>query len=307
MRSLLFSTILLAAGALTLPAQTSDTGTGADADEAALAADIYKLGVQYMSGDGVPRNETIGFRRFLAAAKRGNVEAQLAVAYCYAKGRGTTRDATAAVLWEERAAAQGNAAAQYAAGTSFFNGTGTTKNIRKALRYYRAAKAQQGVAKRDEAIAKKADAAIQYILTHENLDDGIDEPPPVAPPPPPPTLSLTVEKVQMSGLNTLDGIVLRDPSGRRHTLTQDWDKWFPNARVESVTGENVSVKIENGKFTELSAGQLKFTFIVEGKPHTVGIAKNATIPVRKRPDGAYELVPPAAGSAAAGATTPRQQ
>ncbi|WP_425537822.1 tetratricopeptide repeat protein [Pseudaminobacter soli (ex Li et al. 2025)] len=56
------------------------------------------------------------------AAKQGDVEAQIHLAYAYVNGDGAPKDVQAAIMWWREAAARGNAVAQHSLGVAYFNG-----------------------------------------------------------------------------------------------------------------------------------------------------------------------------------------
>src|SRR5208283_122096 len=63
--------------------------------------------------------------QMLAAARRGNVEAQIRLATAYADGDGLTQDYGEAAHWFGEAARHGDAGAQFSFGICHANGQGT--------------------------------------------------------------------------------------------------------------------------------------------------------------------------------------
>jgi TPR repeat protein len=75
----------------------------------------------------------------IAAAKKGNAEAQYRLGEMYDLGKGVPQDYAQAVQWYRRAAEQGHAPAQFALAEMYKNGDGVAKDIKEALRWYRRA------------------------------------------------------------------------------------------------------------------------------------------------------------------------
>jgi TPR repeat protein len=80
---------------------------------------------------------------FIKAAEQGNVDAQVFLAMNYLSGEGITKDESEAAKWLQKAAEQGNAVAQYILGTKYYDGEGVSKDTIEALKYLKAA-LQQG-------------------------------------------------------------------------------------------------------------------------------------------------------------------
>ncbi|GAB3626943.1 Secretory immunoglobulin A-binding protein EsiB [Pandoraea terrae] len=83
------------------------------------------------------------FEAKIKKAKRGDVDAQFAVAEAYRTGKGVDEDCAQALYWYRAAAGQGNVSAQNNLGTMFQRGIGTEKNSKMAVYWYRQA-AEQG-------------------------------------------------------------------------------------------------------------------------------------------------------------------
>lgn len=108
-----------------------------------------KLGFMYATGKGVERNYNLAFYWCYKAAEQGDVIAQYNLGLMYAKGQGVVKDNSLAVSWYGKAAAQGDAHAQYNLGEMYANGVGVAKDNKQAADLYRKA-AKQGLT---EAIA----------------------------------------------------------------------------------------------------------------------------------------------------------
>jgi len=102
----------------------------------------YNLGLCYVTGDGVEKDEREAVKWFLLAAGQGNADAQNHLGFCYDNGTGVEKDAREAVKWYRLAAEQGNAVAQSNLGVSYQDGTGVDKDEREAVKWYRLAAGQ---------------------------------------------------------------------------------------------------------------------------------------------------------------------
>jgi TPR repeat protein len=85
------------------------------------------------------------FAALKAKAERGDTEAQLSVASCYATGNGVAKDQAKSVKWLRKAAEQGSARAQCLLGLKYANGEGVKLDRFEAAHWLRRA-AQQGLA-----------------------------------------------------------------------------------------------------------------------------------------------------------------
>ena len=77
-------------------------------------------------------------------AASGNSDAQVSLGMMYLKGQGVAKDDQQAVFWFRKAAEQGNASAQHNLGVAYDFGHAVPKNDQLALTWYRKA-AEQGV------------------------------------------------------------------------------------------------------------------------------------------------------------------
>jgi len=90
----------------------------------------------------IPKNLPLSFKWALAAAKQGNVRAQVYTAECYDEGWGVEPNDESAFEWYMKAAEQENVDAQYMLGQYFEHGTGRDIDLIQALFWYRKAAAQ---------------------------------------------------------------------------------------------------------------------------------------------------------------------
>ena len=85
-------------------------------------------------------------KKYLAAAKAGDVEAQCNLGLCYGTGDGVAQDKKQAVYWFRKSAEQGFAEAQFFLGLCYKDGYGVPKDLTQAEYWLRKA-ADQGHAR----------------------------------------------------------------------------------------------------------------------------------------------------------------
>lgn len=93
------------------------------------------MGVRYLLGRGVPKNEATAFSYFRTGAEQDDPFAQNELAYMYAAGKGTPRDYQKAVEYYQKAADHGLASAQYNLGLMYLHGLGTAQNRTIAMKW----------------------------------------------------------------------------------------------------------------------------------------------------------------------------
>jgi TPR repeat protein len=106
---------------------------------------LYRLGVLYLAGTGVPKDERTGAVLVVAAAEEGMPGAQYLAGLLYGDGRGVGRDPAAELFWLRRAAERGSAEAQVRLGHMFRDGWVVGKDAAAALAWYRKAVEQGAV------------------------------------------------------------------------------------------------------------------------------------------------------------------
>lgn len=89
---------------------------------------IFKIGVLYSSGKGVPQNDAESVRWYRKGAEQGDVSSQLAFASSYLNGKGMAQEPVAAVYWYRKAAEQGSPRGQVMLGTLYGMGDVVPKN-----------------------------------------------------------------------------------------------------------------------------------------------------------------------------------
>lgn len=105
----------------------------------------YDVGVIYLYGRGVPKDENKAFEWFNKAAASGYSVAEYAVGRMYYYGQGIAQSGKLAQEWFQKAAEKGNADAQYALGVMYQFGKDVEKNLETAAKWYRSA-AESGLA-----------------------------------------------------------------------------------------------------------------------------------------------------------------
>jgi TPR repeat protein len=100
------------------------------------------LGIVYMNGHGVARNDEEAARWWILSAEQGNVKAQNNLGYLYWSGRGVPQSFSEALSWYRKAANQGNADAQSNLGLAYENGQGVETDLSEAEKWYELAAAQ---------------------------------------------------------------------------------------------------------------------------------------------------------------------
>ena len=106
-----------------------------DAEHGDLWAQNH-IGVCYMQGDGVEKNDTLAVKWFLKGAKSGEVCAQSNLGNCYYEGLGGLKvDYAEAVKWYRKAAERGLDNAQYRLGRCYGKGLGVEQSDEEAFKW----------------------------------------------------------------------------------------------------------------------------------------------------------------------------
>ncbi len=88
----------------------------------------FNLGIAYLQGQGVAKDNREGINWFRKAADQNFAPAQYNVGIAYAQGLGVQKDPRQAVEWFQKAAKQGFDKAQYNLGTMLYQGQGVAKD-----------------------------------------------------------------------------------------------------------------------------------------------------------------------------------
>jgi uncharacterized protein len=112
-------------------ARNEAAGDDGDAQSAAIAGDVYRIG-----WGGAPKDERLALKWYEKAAALGSVESQVEVGWAYWKGKTLEKNATTAAKWFEMAAKNGNAEAQSFLGALYGTGDGVTKDAVQSAQWH---------------------------------------------------------------------------------------------------------------------------------------------------------------------------
>jgi len=101
---------------------------------------LFALGVMYMRGIGVDRDQAKGADLYLRSATLGFASAQFNLGLAYYGGKGVEQNRTRSAFWWLKAADQGHAVAQYNLGAQLWSGAGVTQDQSRAMHWFRKAK-----------------------------------------------------------------------------------------------------------------------------------------------------------------------
>lgn len=110
----------------------------------------YDVGVNYVTGWGVEKDEKKAYEWWTRSAQEGYPSAEAAIGKCYFNGWGVEKNDEEACRWWKKAAEANDLDGMIALAYSYFNGTGVTKDDKKGLYW-----AQKAADKGD-------DSALQY-------------------------------------------------------------------------------------------------------------------------------------------------
>jgi localization factor PodJL len=94
------------------------------------------VGLEYLEGKGVPKNEGAAVDWLSRAAAKGQPVAQYDLGALYADGRGVRADSVQAFQWFGAAALHGNRRAMHFLAIAYAEGIGTAKNLFEAARWF---------------------------------------------------------------------------------------------------------------------------------------------------------------------------
>ena len=114
---------------------------------------IYRLGLLYENGHGVPKDDFKAFKCFKLAAEKDNEDAWINLGINYLLGRGTDEDQAQARQWIEKAAKAGKPVGQMILGDIYCNGWGVPEDQTTAAYWYERS-SQAGVAEAGEKLAQ---------------------------------------------------------------------------------------------------------------------------------------------------------
>ncbi len=135
------------------------------------------LGVMYLNGQGVGRNDAEALQWFRRATGQGDAQAQDGLGFMYATGRGVTKDLPKAFQWFQKSAERGYAQGQYHLASCFAKGQGVPQNDAEAAKWYRKSAEQGDVESQlglgalyadGKGVPKDAAKAVQWFLRAAN-------------------------------------------------------------------------------------------------------------------------------------------
>jgi TPR repeat protein/AcrR family transcriptional regulator len=94
------------------------------------------IGLEYLNGSGVARNDTGAYQWLARAAAKGQPLAQYNLGMLCENGRGVRADAVQAFQWYGSAALRGNRRAMHSLAIAYADGLGTTKNLPEAAHWF---------------------------------------------------------------------------------------------------------------------------------------------------------------------------
>ncbi len=146
---LALATLFLLSGTLAM-AQSPEQGAARkraidDLKEIAYAGDMnaqVQLGVIYLTGDGVPKDDAEALKWLRKAADQDSPLAERYLAEMYFKGRGVPADNLEAAKWLRLAAEQGDAESEHNLAVLYTQGEGVPRNLKEAANWMRKAAEQ---------------------------------------------------------------------------------------------------------------------------------------------------------------------
>ena len=103
----------------------------------------YNIGILYMKGLGVEKNEKTAFIWYKRSAANGNTDAMYNLGTMYNQGRVVVRSTKDAVKWWRKSAELGNASGQFNLGVVYAYGRRVKQNTEEAIKWWKKS-AQQG-------------------------------------------------------------------------------------------------------------------------------------------------------------------
>jgi TPR repeat protein len=124
------------------------------------------LGLMYIEGNGVPKDELEAVKWYRKSAEQGNAVGQAHLGAIYARGYGgVTQNYAEAFKWSRKAAEQGNADAQNMLGFAYASGKGVPQDYSEAAKWFRKA-AEQGHAEAQAALGNYVGHNKDYIQAY---------------------------------------------------------------------------------------------------------------------------------------------
>lgn len=94
------------------------------------------IGLDYLNGSGVVKNDSAAFQWLSRAASKGQALAEYELGTLYQEGRGVHADPVQAFQWYGSSALRGNRRAMHSLAIAYAEGIGTSKNLPEAARWF---------------------------------------------------------------------------------------------------------------------------------------------------------------------------
>jgi hypothetical protein len=120
---------------------------------------INMVGLCYMAGYGVSKDDAEAIKWWLKASEAGNSNAQASIGACYERGTGVPQDYKEALKWYIKAAEQGNVVAQGSLGVMYFNGEGVIQDYNECIKWF-----TKGAEQGDETCRKNLDYVKSLLI-----------------------------------------------------------------------------------------------------------------------------------------------
>lgn len=139
----------------------------------------YHLGVLFNDGKGVTKDYKQAASWYLKAANQGHQKAQLYLGLLFLNGRGVTKDFKQAAQWFTKSAEQGEQKSQYYLGLLYYKGAGVAKDLEHAVHWLELS-ANQGnkdAQKILDEIMSLLDVEPEDIDPYDEANDSFDDAP----------------------------------------------------------------------------------------------------------------------------------
>jgi len=139
----------------------------------------FELGLRFLTGEGLNKNEAQGVDWLKKAAEQGHLRAQHVYGTLFEDGVGVKKDPEKAAEWFEKAASGGLPMAQHAVGVAYELGRGVEKDVSKATEWFQKAAAQNyppsmaaygSKLEKGEGVEKDTARAALFFLKASKLD-----------------------------------------------------------------------------------------------------------------------------------------
>jgi TPR repeat protein len=139
----------------------------------------FELGLRFLTGEGLNKNEEKGVGWLKKAADQGHLRAQHVYGTLFEDGVGVTKDPAKAAEWFEKAASGGLPMAQHAIAVAYELGRGVEKDVNKATEWFQKAAAQNyppamaafgSKLEKGEGVEKDTARAALFFLKASKLD-----------------------------------------------------------------------------------------------------------------------------------------